>query len=306
MNIEEIRLKLTFGMIAGKWWGPKNRRPIICLHGWQDNAGSFDALIPLLPSEFSYFAIDLPGHGFSSHFSNGYFYNIQDMAAILEEIRSAFNWKRISLIAHSMGALVAFMYATLFPMQVDLVCALDIFKPVNLSAADAAHLSSTRLKKLYLLDRGRTLSVYTYEEIKERMYVGSLKSLNRDKVKLLMKRGIQRCPNDLNKFQFNRDFRIKYINPLFIQHEIILEYIKKMQAAYLFIKTDDNTYDEPCEIFNESLEQFRRYNQRFEMIRVNGTHHVHLNNLTAIAQKISEFLTKFHISDAKDICHSKL
>lgn len=31
------------------------------LHGWMDNAGTFDTLIPLLPKELSYLSIDLPG-----------------------------------------------------------------------------------------------------------------------------------------------------------------------------------------------------------------------------------------------------
>lgn len=305
MNVKEIRLKLTFGMIAGKWWGSENRRPIICLHGWQHNAGSFDSLIPLLPSEFSYFAIDLPGHGLSSHFPNGFFYSIQDWVAILEEIRLKFKWKRVSLIAHSMGAKLAFMYATLFPMHVDLVVALDILKPMNFLPAIIANFSLTKLRKFYQFNRNRTLPAYTYEEIKQRMCQGSFRSVNLDKVDVLMKRGIKRCPNVLNKFQLTRDPRINHLNGLFIQHEVVLEYIKEIQAAYLFIKTDDKTYDEPSKIFNESLEQFRRYNQRFEMMRVNGNHNVHLNNPTAIAPKISEFLIKFHIPDAEDI-QSKL
>lgn len=246
IKVVEIRLKLKFGTLAGKWWGPKQSRPIIEFHGWQDNAGSFDALIPQLPLEFSYFAIDLPGHGFSAHIPNGYFYYISDMASILEEIRCAFNWQKILLIAHSMGVLVTFTYASLFPKPVDLVCALDTLKPVNLTPKDAAHLTSTRLKKLYQLNSSLKypLPSYNFEEIKERIYEGSLKSLDRDKVDLLMKRGVKATTNS-NKFQMTRDIRIKYINPLFIQHEIILKYIKKIQAAYLFIKTDDKTYDEP-------------------------------------------------------------
>lgn len=305
MKVEEICLKLTFGIIAGKWWGSKGRRPIIALHGWQDNAGSFDALIPQLSPEFSYFAIDLPGHGFSSHFPNGYFYNITDMASILEEIRSKYNWEKISVIAHSMGVLVAFMYASLFPMHVDLICALDTLKPVNFSPVDAALLISTRLNKLYRINSCAPLPAYTYDEIKERIYEGSLKSLDRDKVELLMKRGIKPSINDSNKFQLTRDIRIKYIHPLFISQEIIMQFIKTIQAAYLFIKTDDCTYDEPSEIFSQTLEQFQKYNQRFEMIRVNGTHHEHLNNPTAIAPKINEFLAKFYIPNGQNI-QSKL
>ena len=41
------------------------------MHGYMDNAGTFDRLIPLLPDKFYVVAIDLPGHGFSSHVPYG-------------------------------------------------------------------------------------------------------------------------------------------------------------------------------------------------------------------------------------------
>lgn len=60
-EVDEFQVDLTYGRITGKWWGSKKNRPILMLHGWQDNAGSFDTLIPLLPPQFSYLAIDWPG-----------------------------------------------------------------------------------------------------------------------------------------------------------------------------------------------------------------------------------------------------
>ncbi|KAJ6641822.1 putative serine hydrolase [Pseudolycoriella hygida] len=48
--IDEFELQVPWGHIACKWWGPKNIQPIICMHGWQDNAGTFDPLITQLPS----------------------------------------------------------------------------------------------------------------------------------------------------------------------------------------------------------------------------------------------------------------
>jgi hypothetical protein len=61
-QVEEIKIKLpNGGHISGKWWGDKSTRPFLCLHGLLSNAGSFDRLIPLLPREFSYLAIDFPG-----------------------------------------------------------------------------------------------------------------------------------------------------------------------------------------------------------------------------------------------------
>lgn len=34
-EVEEIKIKLPFGHITGKWWGNKNIQPIITFHGWQ-------------------------------------------------------------------------------------------------------------------------------------------------------------------------------------------------------------------------------------------------------------------------------
>lgn len=77
--------------IAAQWWRPKSSQPnpipIILCHGWQDNAQSFATLIPRLPPQFSYLAIDWPGHGLSSHLANGYDYHIIDFVSILEQIR---------------------------------------------------------------------------------------------------------------------------------------------------------------------------------------------------------------------------
>lgn len=66
-----VNLASCFYLI-GKWWGSRSVQPIIAVHGWQDNAGSFDKLAPLLCEEgFSIYAIDLPGHGHSSHLPPG-------------------------------------------------------------------------------------------------------------------------------------------------------------------------------------------------------------------------------------------
>lgn len=39
IDVENIEFELTHGRIAAKWWGSKANRPILMLHGWQDNAG---------------------------------------------------------------------------------------------------------------------------------------------------------------------------------------------------------------------------------------------------------------------------
>lgn len=81
----------------GKWWGPMDQQPIVAIHGWQDNAGTFDKLIPLLPSNVAILAIDLPGHGLSSHLPSGQFYYVfWDGLVILRRLVKYYNWNKVS------------------------------------------------------------------------------------------------------------------------------------------------------------------------------------------------------------------
>ena len=131
--MEELQIKIPYGHIAAKWWGPKHVRPILAIHGYLDNAGTFDRLIPLLPKEQSYLAIDLPGHGHSSYIPNGTVYNIFDYSYIIYYICKQFGWSRVSIMAHSLGAIISFILITTFPNYIDLYIAIDATSPLNLT-----------------------------------------------------------------------------------------------------------------------------------------------------------------------------
>ncbi|GJQ65631.1 hypothetical protein Trydic_g7724 [Trypoxylus dichotomus] len=56
MKIQEIQVSASWGHIAVKLWGHENNTVILCFHGLLDNAGSFNKLIPYLPSCFFIYA----------------------------------------------------------------------------------------------------------------------------------------------------------------------------------------------------------------------------------------------------------
>lgn len=69
----------------------------MALHGRQDNAGSFDTLIPLLPDDVSILCLDMPGHGLSSHYPTSQFYYVYwDGIIFLRRIIKHFQWNKVS------------------------------------------------------------------------------------------------------------------------------------------------------------------------------------------------------------------
>lgn len=282
-------------------FGPDHLQPILMIHAWQDNAGSFDPLLPMLPQHFSYLAIDLPGHGLSSHLPSGCFYHVQDFIFLLEIIRQNFKLSRLSLVSHSIGAVMSFNYAWLFPERVRLVCALDVLKTFSFGATIESDFFELHTRKLLTLDESKIKNPpdYTYNEMIQHIHENTKKSINKDKAKYIIERGTKPSTTNPNRLRFSRDIRVKYIQFMFADHKKTLQYIKRIQAPYLFIRGDDRNFSEPESLISETIDEFRRQNEQFEMFKVDGTHHFHLNTPELIADKVSEFLQKHHVNDEK-------
>ena len=107
----EVTLAAADGLrLAAKRWrtpaatgaGPERR--FLALHGWLDNAASFDRLAPQLlaatgaPAELV--AIDLPGHG-QSDSRPGPIYFLDHVEAVLEALE-ALAWPVCTIIGHSL------------------------------------------------------------------------------------------------------------------------------------------------------------------------------------------------------------
>lgn len=151
---QDQSLDVNGNHFALRTWGKEGGRPVLALHGWLDNAASFERIAPLLHNCFVV-APDLAGHGRSEHrrADSGYYLweHADDMNALVE----CLGWKRFSVLGHSMGTGVASILAAM-NRSIDSMVFLDgMGAPFTLApGATVEHLrKSQRLLRLALRTR---------------------------------------------------------------------------------------------------------------------------------------------------------
>ncbi|XP_054998095.1 serine hydrolase-like protein 2 [Sorex araneus] len=296
--ISELKLAVPWGHIAAKAWGSQQSPPVLCLHGWLDNANSFDRLIPLLPKDFYYVAMDFGGHGLSSHYNPGLPYYHQNFVSEVRRVMAALKWDRASLVGHSFGGIVGGMFSCIFPEMVDRLVLLDS-SPFVLDSHEMGNLLTYKRKALEHTLRveasPRPPSVCSPQE----MLQGFLKNnshVGKESGELLLQRGTTRVATGV---VLNRDRRIALPEHSFdfVSRELFAHAIGKLQARVLLIKATEGFYDvrrehdtdrEPMRFMIETLRSILR--ERFQFVEVPGNHYVHMNQPEVVAGAVGSFL----------------
>lgn len=287
----ELEIPVPWGQVSAKWWGPRDKQPILALHGWQDNAGTWDSLIPVLPSDIAVLAIDLPGHGFSSPIPEGMpYYLFWDGVVLLRRIVKFYNWKNITLMGHSLGGAISFLYAATFPDEVDRYISLDIASPsvrdIKKIALNTGNAVDTFLKYENLASD--KVPCYDYNEMFEIAMSGYGGSITHESCKILLKRGMKLAPNK-SDYIFTRDIRLKVARLGMFSIDHVLEYASNITCKVLNIKADPGMLWENPSYYNMVLDRLRE-KVDVSYHEVEGTHHVHLNEPEKIAGIITDFL----------------
>ncbi|MCB0403410.1 MAG: alpha/beta hydrolase [Bdellovibrionales bacterium] len=103
---------------------------MLALHGWLDNAATFDRLAPLLKG-LRLVAPDFPGHGLSDHLPTGMQYHFVGSIPVLAELVQQLGWKRYGVLGHSMGAAVGSLLAAISPAEVTGLFLIDSLGPLS-------------------------------------------------------------------------------------------------------------------------------------------------------------------------------
>nr|XP_040231231.2 probable serine hydrolase [Anopheles coluzzii] len=296
-GVQEERIDLPFGALVGKWWGPRDLRPIVCLHGWMDNAGSFDRLIPLLPKHISFLAIDIPGHGRSAHLPAGVAYYALDTLRLLLHLMQHYGWGRISLMSHSIGAVMSYVFAGVFPDRVDLLVSFDLLKPFILDPDMVLFLLADSLPKtldLGAAEAGRSAEEkqFRYDQYVEHMHAGFHESISREACHFLLYRALEPSGQQAGGYRRLTDRRIRHNHGLVWSHDVNLEMARRIKVPFLYLKTTETPLFEDARYHQETIDALVAHNGQFEQALVEGKHHVHLSHPERVAPRVAEFLLK--------------
>lgn len=275
---EEVELQTPYLRLAARVWGPPDGVPVLALHGWLDNAASFDALAPLLP-DARLAALDLTGHGYSGHRPRGVHYHLVDFVPDVMAAADALGWSRFALLGHSLGGGIASFVAATAPERVTRVAMVEGLGPPTSDPADSPVNLRKAMDQMSALPRKR-LPVYPSREaaIQARREAGGL---SWTAAAILVDRSIQRIGKG---FGWRTDPRLRFVSPLYLTEAQILAYMGRIAAPALLICGADGY-----------LVQRAYMRERYARIAglsvhiVPGGHHPHLEDPEPCARLLRPF-----------------
>ncbi|XP_068583770.1 serine hydrolase-like protein isoform X2 [Cebidichthys violaceus] len=301
----DLSVPVPWGHIRGRVWGPDHGRPVLCLHGWADNCGAFNTLIPLLPKECRYVTLDLSGHGLSSHRPPGDFYSYPAYVADVRRVADALQLRKFSIISHSMGGEIAALFSAVYPEMVDALVLLDSFAFLPTDSKELSKVVRMGMDEILQFENKTEdkKRVYTYEKAVERLSAAN-PTLTEQSGHILLERGLVQVEGG---FAFSRDLRIHFKNIWRISTEQSLEMLSRVQASVLLVLAEKGIkrtkFFKPTQMnFISTLLRVLQ-DQNHTVVTVPGDHHVHLNEPEVVAPIVSDFLRNKVLSQSNNGLH---
>ena len=275
----DITLETTEGRLAGLAWRREGAPRVLALHGWLDNAASFAPLAPLL-GELDLVALDLPGHGHSSHRPAGTRYHFIDYPFAVDAALKALGWPDAHLLGHSMGAAIAATYGAGAPEHVRSLVMLDSLGPLTADTDTAADRLRRSLHKQRRGLRATRRYVSIGDMVRARQAASDLESAS---ARLLCERAARR---DDDGWTWRSDPALNWVSPLLMTEEQVLDLLQHIEAPVL---TWHATTESPW----FSAEKLRRRKAALahgRHLSVAGGHHFHMEDPASIAATMVAFI----------------
>ncbi|MCW8335123.1 alpha/beta hydrolase [Vibrio paucivorans] len=283
--LKETRIKVAHGDIATLELGDRRSSSVqlVFIHGWLDNAGSFQTLLPLLKERIpnGYFcAIDLPGHGHSSHKPDGHFYPFHDYIDDIHQLLAELSPNKLVLVGHSLGALIASCYSAAFPEQVAGLVQIEGFGPLAEPPQNSVHRLRQGVKSRQRIRRKPVRSLASIEQAIEKR--AQVNQLDPQQIAPIVERGIV---NREGGWYWRHDSKLQS------------DSLYRMSAENAKAIIDAITSPQLVILGQQGFEHLSQVEQQvvkpdIDVVTVDGGHHCHLQDNDRVIDLISGLVNK--------------
>lgn len=280
--------------LKAKAWGDSKNFPVVVLHGRQDNAASFDYLIPLLPKNYYYVCLDLPGHGKSSPTLGQLNPHILDYCAVLKMLLDHFKWEECYGLGHSMGALIIIRTAQLFPSYFKKIAVIDgaYTLPVEIDMYQKQMVQKFNgiIKFQQNVAQKREQPTYTYEEALRKVSESrNYEPLPKEKAGAILNRMIESVGD--GRYRFTVDPKWKYALSPVHDSRYSVELVKTYPITCPMLVIVDSAHDVLLKQFMPVLKQYEK--QKNVIVKyIAANHDMHITIPHVIAPLISDLFNK--------------
>lgn len=281
-KVSPVTYKLTHLTLRGWQSGAATGTPVLCLHGWLDNANSF---LPLAAEMLNVhmLAIDLPGHGLSSHRSPEAHYYLFEYIADLVELIQQQAWSALTIIGHSMGGMIASALAAAMPELVARLVLVDSIGFVTTPEVETA----SQLRQAILSREGRRKKFKpSYPSLadaaKARQHQSDFAELQ---ARLLTQRGCFAVSTDPLTYGWTADMRLREASAQRLCVAQAKGLLRQISCPVLALMAEDG-----IALMQQNLLLYQQCFTTLTVRHAPGGHHLHMTQPQAIAAVITDFL----------------
>ncbi len=284
MQLEPFEIQTERLKIAGLKNNVTEGYPVIALHGWLDNAASFEPLSKHLAINRPFYAMDLPGHGLSEHRPATSTYplmeNILDVMALLDACEGINNQK-VTLLGHSLGGIIGAFIAATLPERVEQLILLDSLGP--LTDEITAVLPQLRNAVAKAMKINSRVSVFPSKDVAVRARMAGIGKLSREAAECLVSRGTIEVPGGISWRSDPKLLKPSFLRLSEAQVEVIFSGI---ECPVRLITGSEGYFSG-----NKGLSQRMSYFKHIEHYQVQGGHHFHMDgDIESTARYINGFI----------------
>lgn len=280
MGGHEIRFTLPSIEIAGKVWGEPGGLPVIGLHGWLDNAATFDLIAPHLQG-VHLIALDLPGHGLSDHLPAGG-YSLWQQAATVLQVADDLGWERFALLGHSMGGIISGILSGSLPARIRGAAMIDGLLPVTGEAGDAPRQMARFFEASQALGHKRKPVYDCADKAVSARVLGGASSISRAAAARLVERGLM---PEQGGWTWRTDPQLMLPSPVRLTAEHAIAFVEAITTPTCLILASEGVMSRRAQLL-ERIDSFTH----IQTHRLQGGHHLHLEDAApSVATIIDSF-----------------